>query len=146
MAHRPKFANRETLRAELDRFARDENRFPGGEHETRNCTACAYLVVEQFGGHVRGYYHAHNEIASVGETEGGHDFAITPERFLVDPWLFQYYGLSPVLDMDDPAELAEALARYGPEENWQKLPDLRAPPLRETAGRQATKIQGRVTL
>ena len=29
-------------------------------------------------------FHAHNEAARFGETEGGHDFAITPEGFLVD--------------------------------------------------------------
>lgn len=132
MARESAGSTRLALRNEIDQFARDEETFPGGEHETRNCTACAYLVVERFGGHVRGYYHAHNETASVGESEGGHDFALTPEGFLVDPWLFQYYGLSPVLDMDDPADRAEALSRYGPEENWQKLPDLRAPAVRET--------------
>ena len=71
-----------------------------------------------------GYYHAHNPNARVGESEGGHDFAITSDRFLVDPWLFHYYGASPVLDMDVPADQAEALARYGPEENWQRVPNL----------------------
>jgi hypothetical protein len=140
MATVPARSDRDRLRSQLDFFARDETRFPGREHETGNCTACAYLVVERFGGHVRGYYHAHNETASVGETEGGHDFAITPERFLVDPWLFHYYGLSPVLDMDDPADRTEAQTRYGPEENWQKLPDFRAPALRET-GIPARKLK-----
>lgn len=135
MARKSTGSTRLALQQELDRFARDANRFPGGEHETRNCTACAYLVVERFGGQVRGYYHAHNETASVGETEGGHDFAITPERFLVDPWVYQYYGVSPVLDLDDQADQAETLARYGPEENWQNLPDLRVPAAREVTGR-----------
>jgi hypothetical protein len=114
--------DRESYRRRLERFSRSERIFPGGEHETRNCTGCARIVADRFGGEVRGYYHAHNPTAGVGETEGGHDFAITPDQFLVDPWLFHYYGVSPVLDMKVPADRAEALDRYGPEENWQRVP------------------------
>src|SRR5580700_5340924 len=39
----------------------------------------------------------------VGEVESGHDFAITEDRFLVDPWVFHYYAESPVLDLTEPA-------------------------------------------
>jgi hypothetical protein len=119
----PKREQREALRVELADFARDAERFPGGPHESGSCTGCAYLVVEHFGGQVRGYFHAHNETARVGETEGGHDFAITPEGFLVDAWIFHYYGEEPVLDLASDSDRVEALTRYGPEENWQKLPD-----------------------
>jgi hypothetical protein len=73
---------------------------------------------------VVGYYHADNPTARVGETEYGHDFAITEDRFLVDPWLFHYYGDSPVLDLDAPADRAEAVARYGPQEKWESLLEL----------------------
>jgi hypothetical protein len=123
----PKREQRHELRERLDGFARDEKRFPGGPHETGSCTGCAYLIVGQFGGQVRGYFHAHNETARIGETEGGHDFAITPEDFLVDPWAFHYCGEEPVLDLTIAADRAEARARYGPEENWQKLPDAPVP-------------------
>jgi hypothetical protein len=116
--------DRDSHRRRLERFSRSERIFPGGEHETRNCTACARIIVDRFGGEVRGYYHAHNPAALVGETEGGHDFAITSDKFLVDPWLFHYYGGSPVLDMTLPEDRAEALGRYGPEENWQRVPDV----------------------
>jgi hypothetical protein len=119
----PKREQRQILRERLECFARDAERFPGGPHETGGCTGCAYLVVEQFGGQVRGYFHAHNDTARVGETEGGHDFAITPEGFLVDAWVFHYYGEPPVLDLTHTRDRTEALVRYGPEENWQKLPD-----------------------
>ena len=119
----PKREQRNTLRERLDSFARDVVRFPGGPHESGSCTGCAYLIVEHFGGQVRGYFHAHNEAARIGEAEGGHDFAITTERFLVDPWIFHYCGESPVLDLTFASDWAEALERYGPEENWQKLPD-----------------------
>ena len=120
--------DRDSRKRRLDRFSRNERIFPGGEHETRHCTGCARIVADRFGGEVRGYYHGDNPTARVGEVEGGHDFAIT-DRLLVDPWLFHYYGESPVLDLKVPAERAEALARYGPEENWHRLPELlgRAP-------------------
>lgn len=106
----------------LVRFARNAKLFPGGEHETANCAACARIIVARFGGEVRGYYHADNAAARVGELEYGHDFAITPERFLVDPWLFHYYGEAPVLDLTCAPDRAEALARYGPEDKWQRVP------------------------
>lgn len=133
--------DRDSHRRRLERFSRNERLFPGGQHETPNCTNCARIIAERFGGEVRGYYHAHNPTAGVGETEGGHDFAITSDRFLVDPWLFHYYGMSPVLDMDDPAEQAEALARYGPEENWHRVPTLpRASPGQERKTRLARQV------
>jgi hypothetical protein len=119
----PKREQRGALRERLADFARDAERFPGGPHESGSCTGCAYLVVERFGGQVRGYFHAHNDAARIGEAEGGHDFAITPEGFLVDAWAFHYCGEEPVLDLTAAGDRAEALARYGPEENWQKLPD-----------------------
>jgi hypothetical protein len=114
--------DRSSRKRRLDRFSRSERIFPGGEHETGNCTACARIITNRFGGEVRGYCHADNKTARAGELEYGHDFAITADRFLVDPWLFHYYGDSPVLDMDVPADRVEALARYGPEENWQRVP------------------------
>ena len=131
---------RDELRERLECFARDGERFPGGPHESGNCTACAYLVVEHFGGQVRGYFHVHNETALVGETEGGHDFAITPEGFLVDAWLFHYYGFGPVLDLKLASDRAEALDRYGPEENWQKLRDAPVLSGREVGREQAIRV------
>jgi hypothetical protein len=116
--------NRDARKRRLERFSRNERIFPGGEHETGNCTACARIITTRFGGEVRGYCHADNSTARAGEWEYGHDFAITPDRFLVDPWLFHYYGDAPVLDLDVPAEWAEALARYGPPTNWELLPDV----------------------
>ena len=116
--------DRDSHKRRLERFSRNERIFPGGEHETRNCTGCARIITDRFGGEVRGYYHAHNLAARVGEAEGGHDFAITADQFLVDPWLFHYYGESPVLDLAVPADRVEAAARYGPEENWQRLPNV----------------------
>ena len=135
--------DRDLYKSRLARFSRSERIFPGGEHETRHCTACARIIMDRFGGEVRGYYHMHNPTARVGESEGGHDFAMTSDRFLVDPWLYHYYGESPVLDMAVAVDRAEAFARYGPEENWQRLPDVtRTPPGQEsnTVSRLAAKL------
>jgi hypothetical protein len=116
--------DRDSHKRRIERSSRNARIFPGGEYETRNCTGCAQIIADRFGGEVRGYYHAHNSTARVGESEGGHDFAITTDRFLVDPWLYHYYGELPVLDLDVAADRAQASARYGPEENWQRVPNL----------------------
>jgi hypothetical protein len=115
--------DRAARKKRLERFARSEKIFPGGDHPTGNCTACARIVTDRFGGDVKGYYHSDNPTARVGEVEYGHDFAVTEDRFLVDPWLFHYYAETPVLDLTEPAGQAEAIARYGPEANWKPLPD-----------------------
>jgi hypothetical protein len=106
----------------LERFSRNEKIFPGGDDATGNCGACARIIADRFGGQVRGYWHEDNPTARVGEVEGGHDFAVTADRFVVDPWLYHYYGDSPVLDLTEPAGQAEAAARYGPEEKWELVP------------------------
>jgi hypothetical protein len=134
--------DRENRKRRLDRFSRNERIFPGGEHETRNCTACARIIADRFGGEVRGYFHAENRRARVGEGEFGHDFAITADRFIVDPWLFHYYGEPPVLDLDVPADRAEAFARYGPEENWKRLPDPPAAPATQIRKRRSIPTSG----
>jgi hypothetical protein len=74
--------DRTARKKRLERFSRSERIFPGGEHETGNCTACARIITQRFGGEVRGYYHADNPTARVGETQYGHDFA----RKTVSSW------------------------------------------------------------
>jgi hypothetical protein len=118
--------DRTVRKKRLERFSRSERIFPGGEHETGNCTARARIIARRFGGEVHGYYHADNPTARVGETEYGHDFAVTEDRFLVDPWLFHYYRERPVLDLEAAADRAEAAARYGPQTNWELMPDWQA--------------------
>jgi hypothetical protein len=76
---------------------------------------CARIVVARFGGEVRGFQCVCNPAAGLGHD---HDFAITEDRFLVDPWLWRYQGDRPVLDLADTTEVSEAIRRYGPEENW----------------------------
>jgi hypothetical protein len=100
-------------RRALERFARDESRFPGGDHPTARCDHCAQIVVMRFGGDMCGYWHDDNPTACVGEAEGGHDFARLPDGFIVDPWLYHYYGEAPVLDLTIAEEKELAVKRYG---------------------------------
>jgi hypothetical protein len=104
---------RGSRRRTLERFARDVWRFPGGDHPTACCSYCSQIVITRFGGHIRGYWHEDNPTALVGETEGGHDFVLLPDGFIVDPWLYHYYGEAPVLDLTIAKEMASALKRYG---------------------------------
>src|SRR5260370_6066190 len=99
-------------RRTLERFARDECRVPGGDHPTARCDYCSQIVIARFGGDIRGYWHDDNPTACAGETEGGHDFALLPDGFIVDPWLYHYYGEAPVLDLTIAKEIAAALDRY----------------------------------
>jgi hypothetical protein len=136
-------AARRQRRGRLERFASNDRVFPGGDHPTGNCGACARIVTDRFGGKVVGYYHADNPTARVGETEFGHDFAITEDRFLVDPWLFHYYGDAPVLDLTEPVGQAEAAARYGPEEN--KKPIIRSITVEPSCNEAVSAIRGEET-
>ena len=115
-------SDRRTRRNELDLFAQDEARFSSAERGM-TCSESADVVVGAFGGEVRGYWNADNPTATVArECCDGHDFAITPDRFLVDPWLFHYWAETPVLDLEDGADKATAEMRYGPEEKWECPP------------------------
>lgn len=131
--------DRDARKRRLDRFSRNETIFPGGDNATAHCGACARIIADRFGGEVRGYWHEDNPTARVGETEGGHDFAITEDRFLVDPWLFHYYGDAPVLDLSNTADRAEAAARYGPEEKWEMLPQ-RSALVKVSRAREVSKL------
>jgi hypothetical protein len=101
-------SSRKTL---IEFFARNRKAFlsvgPSSE--------CARLVVSRFGGEVRGFQFACNRAAGVGID---HEFAITGDRFLVDPWLWRYRGERPVLDLTENIDFMEAVKRYGPEDNW----------------------------
>src|ERR1700680_3163603 len=114
--------DRDALKRRLERFSRNEKIFPGEDNATAHCGACARIIADRFGGEVRGYWHEDNPTARVGEVEGGHDFAITEDRFLVDPWLYHYYGETPVLAVRKPAGQAEAATRCGPQENGELVP------------------------
>jgi hypothetical protein len=45
--------DRDSRKRRLDRLSRNERIFPGGEDETRHCTACARIIADRFGGKVR---------------------------------------------------------------------------------------------
>jgi hypothetical protein len=112
--------DRDSYKRRLERFSRGGRIFPGGDHESGNC-GCARIITARFGGQIPGYYYAHNPTATVVETDGGHDFALTQDGFIVDPWLYHCYGGASVVDLMDRAEQTKAVRRYGPEENWQRV-------------------------
>jgi hypothetical protein len=47
----------------LDGFSRNERIFPGDNHPTGNCSACARNITDRFGGRVVGYYLVGNATA-----------------------------------------------------------------------------------
>lgn len=88
------------------------------------CTESALDVVDLAGeGKVVGYFHDDNPSAEVGVAEGGHDFALIGDRFIVDVWYIEMEDPSAqaVLDMQDAKEAEEIQRRYGDPENWKEV-------------------------
>lgn len=84
------------------------------------CTFSARLVAELRGGEVYGYLS--DDEAFVGE--GGHDFALIQNRYLVDWWNRYVMGDTEqaVFDLEDPKD-AEIVARIYPKrESWELVP------------------------
>lgn len=93
------------------------------EHEECHdvvCTVGARAVATRFGGQVKGYWAADNPAAVVGSAEGGHDFAVVGERWLVDPWLQHTAGAldRAVFDLWDLADRLIVNKMYGDEPKW----------------------------
>jgi hypothetical protein len=65
--------DRQSRKRRLERFSRNERIFPGGDHPTGNCTACARIITDRFGGKVVGYYHADNPTDRGGNRIRGTD-------------------------------------------------------------------------
>lgn len=87
-----------------------------------HCTTCAgYVQMELGRGEVWGYEHSRNPTARLGQFEGGHDFLIVDNKFLVDTW-----GVNsevrlpqPVLHLVRDAEIIRAF--YGDPDTWSHL-------------------------
>jgi hypothetical protein len=105
----------------IELFSQNKHVFPAGAYPTKSSTDCACIIAVRFGGKVFGYQPFYNPTARICEF---HNFAITGDRFLVDPWIWDHDGERPVLDLTDATDFAEANARYGPEENWDVLPEI----------------------
>ena len=92
-----------------------EGMLPNGE-EFSHCTYSAQYLCSVLGGEVWGYDVATNKGATLGDTEGGHDFLIVGE-WVVDVWAHLTYDLPAVVAME------EAQARgYGDPSKWERVP------------------------
>lgn len=111
------------LDAEASESAADgEWIFADGEPVFR-CTTSARRVADAFGGRVVGFSNDQNPAAEIAADEGGHDFALIAERFVVDYWASFAAGVieRPVFDLLNKAD-AEAVSRlYGPSDAWRTV-------------------------
>jgi 8-oxo-dGTP pyrophosphatase MutT (NUDIX family) len=88
------------------------------------CTNSANEMAAALGGKVVGYYAEDNPDALIGAFEGGHDFTLVSDRYLLDVWASEYSSemtSKTVYDLNDPADAATVLRLYGPPENWKPL-------------------------
>lgn len=89
--------------------------------QVSRCTDSSTYLAARLGGWVYGYTSEDNPTAEVGEAEGGHDFVVVGDRWLVDFWAWDTYQLPDLYDLDDPADKALVLKRYGPPVNWIRM-------------------------
>lgn len=78
----------------------------------------AVEVTQQIVGGVRmGYWSANNPTAELGRSEGGHDFLIVDNEWIIDFWAAAYYGERPIYSLkEDAAEIARL---YGDRSKWE---------------------------
>lgn len=113
------------LLAAIAAAERDDDDAPFRAEALGTCTVTAAHVARALGGAVYGYEAQDNPAAELGRLEGGHDFALIEERFIVDWWASAYPALDQVhpgvIDLHDPAWAAQARAWYGPRQRWGRL-------------------------
>jgi hypothetical protein len=104
-----------------------ESQFPDGSDAVR-CTHYAIQIGRRFPSHTQifGFSNEENpdcEFVTHDAHPGGHDFAILDGRWLVDPWVRLVRGLFDEIafDLEDPADVALVLKRYGKKENWKHM-------------------------
>ena len=89
------------------------------------CTVTAAAIARDLGGAVYGYAAEDNPHATLGQLEGGHDFAVIDERFIIDWWATAYPDLEEdhpgVLDMRDRSDAARIARWYGSRTHWTRL-------------------------
>lgn len=92
------------------------------------CTHSARRVAAYFGGRVVGFRTEANANAEIAWGNGGHDFAIVGDRFVVDYWAVRITGLHRrgVFDLNSADDRLEIARLYGPAEDWQNVPNLKA--------------------
>lgn len=85
------------------------------------CTDTAAYLADRLGGEVYGYEADSNPTAIVGEVEGGHDFAVVDDRWLLDFWAQDTYQYPDLYDLDDPMDALEVERMYGPRSKWIRM-------------------------
>jgi hypothetical protein len=130
-------ATRKDVRRELDRVAElVENALKQHEQEpdhgnrpficenigqVSRCTDSAVYLAARLGGVVYGYTIEDNPEAKVGGAEGGHDFALIGDRWLVDFWAKDTYQLPDLYDLEDPMDRMEVRREYGDRSKWTRM-------------------------
>jgi hypothetical protein len=129
--------NEKIIRRELDRLARKVEA-AWKEHEKKpshgdepftcpgigsigRCTNTAVYLADKLGGVVYGYAIEDNPEAEVGATEGGHDFAMIDDRWLVDFWAKDTYQLPDLYDITKPSDKKLVRKRYGDVLKWERM-------------------------
>jgi hypothetical protein len=82
------------------------------------CWQAAEVTRQIVGGVRMGYYAEDNPTAALGRAEGGHDFLIVDDEWILDFWAAAYYGESPIHSLKtDAAEIARL---YGDRSKWER--------------------------
>lgn len=80
------------------------------------CWQAAEVSRQVLGGVRMGYFIEDNPTAELGRAEGGHDFLIVDEEWILDFWAAAYYGERPIHNLQtDTAEIARL---YGDRTKW----------------------------
>jgi hypothetical protein len=80
------------------------------------CSQAAEISQEILGGVIMGYWSENNPIAELGHSEGGHDFLIVDDEWIIDFWAAAYCGECPIHNLKTDA--AEIRKLYGPRCKW----------------------------
>ena len=82
------------------------------------CSMASCAAQEILGGTVMGYWADENPAASLGASEGGHDFLVLNDSMILDIWSWVYYDAPPLVQLSDTAEV---LRLYGDRSKWRTV-------------------------
>jgi hypothetical protein len=82
------------------------------------CSQASEVTQAIVGGVIMGYWSKNNPTAELGRSEGGHDFLIVDDEWVLDFWAAAYYGERPIHNLKtDATEIARL---YGDRSKWEK--------------------------
>lgn len=102
--------------------AEPETEFTG--HPFTTCTnICVWLKENHFPqAKIVGYFIENNPMAIIGLAEGGHDFLLVDDRYIIDFWYRHVTGAANAAIVIDTTENSIDLAKYGDPKQWEPLP------------------------